>query len=399
MGRTGPELGPSDSTRTAAWFWEEVHFGIDSHSAEREGEGNSTYIRNLISSLVTGPGDVIEFSLFAGRPDHAFYRTLPVGGRFSVVRVLQGKGLARVGWSLARSAKRARIDGLHVQYSAPLGYRGPLVVTVHDLSFLHLPETIPHGLRMALRMLVPWSMRRAARVITTSEFSRRDIVARYAIAPEKVVVTPLAAHPRFCPQAPKDVASALGPYGLQPGFVMSLGRLNRRKNLGRVLEAYAQIRATRGVKVPLVIGGKLDYGSREVLRRSKLSETKDSVWFVGLIPDEILPAFYSAASCLLYPSLFEGFGLPVLEAMACGTPVVTSSRTALPELVGDAGLLVDPENVEALSQALARILVDQDLREELSRRGIARSRQFSWVETARRTLAVYQETLRPTVSC
>jgi len=371
-----------------------VHFGIDSHNAEREGEGNSTYGRNLISSLITEAGGDDEFPLFAAHPDHPFYRTLSPRDRFPVTRVVQGRGLIRVGWSLARAANRALVDGLHVQYAAPLGYRGPLVVTVHDLSYLRVPESFPVALRMALRALVPWSLRRAARIITASEFSRRDIVGHYAINPDKVVVTSLAAHPRFGPQTPEDIVSTLGPYGLRPGFLFSLGRLNRRKNLERLLQAYAQVRATSGVDVPLVIGGKLDYGFQEVLRRSKLVGETSGVRVVGLIPDVALPAFYGAAACLVYPSLFEGFGLPVLEAMACGTPVIASSRSALPELVGDAGLLVDPVNVQALAQAMARVLTDPDLRQELGRRGMEQSRRFSWSETARRTLAVYREAVR-----
>jgi glycosyltransferase involved in cell wall biosynthesis len=375
-----------------------VHFGIDSHNVEREGEGNSTYGRNLISSLIAGAGRDDDFPLFAAHPDHAFYRTLSPLDRFSVTRVVQGRGLIRVGWSLARAANRAHVEGLHVQYTAPLGYRGPLVVTVHDLSYLRVPESFPVALRIALRALVPWSLRRAARIITASEFSRRDIVAHYRIRSDKVVVTSLAAHPRFRPQTPEEIVSTLGPYGLRPGFLFSLGRLNRRKNLERLLQAYGQIRATCGVEVPLVIGGKLDYGFQEVLRRSKLAGETSGVRVVGLIPDAALPAFYGAATCLVYPSLFEGFGLPVLEAMACGTPVIASSRSALPELVGDAGLLVDPENVEVLSQAMARIMSDPDLRQELGRRGVERSRQYSWAETARRTLAVYREAVQTTES-
>jgi len=367
-----------------------VHFGIDSHNAEREGEGNSTYSRNLISSLITeGGGD--EFSLFAAHPDHPFYGGLSPSNRFSVRPVVQGRGLIRVGWSLARAANRARIDGLHVQYTAPLGYRGPLVVTVHDLSYVRVPESFPVALRMALRALVPWSLRRAARIITDSEFSRRDIVAQYGIGPDKVVVTSLAAHPRFRPQTSEEIATTLAPYRLRPGFLFSLGRLNRRKNLERLLQAYGEIRTTCGMEIPLVIGGRLDYGFQEVLRRSPLAGETSGVRLVGLIPDAALPAFYAAAACLVYPSLFEGFGLPVLEAMACGTPVIASSRSALPELVGDAGLLVDPENVAALSHAMARIMSDPDLGQELGRRGVERSRQYSWAETARRTLTVYRE--------
>jgi glycosyltransferase involved in cell wall biosynthesis len=367
-----------------------VRFGIDSHSAEREGEGNSTYIRNLISALLATPGDD-DFALFAADAGHAFYEALHPRERARVVRVPQGRRLARLGWALAQAASQQRVDGLHVQYVAPLGYRGPLVVSVHDLGFLHVPESFPVSLRLALRVLVPRSMERASRIITISEFTRRDILTRYRIQPERIVVTPLGADARFHPRATTEAVAVLGRYGLQPGFVFSLGRLNRRKNLARVLEAYANLRRDGLVEAPLVIGGKPDYGVQETLRRAEAAGERSSVRFTGLIPDEDLPVFYSAAACFVYPSLFEGFGLPVLEAMACGTPVVASNRTALPELVADAALSVDPENVEALGEAMSRILVDKDLSTDLSRRGLARSRQFSWEETARRTLATYGE--------
>jgi glycosyltransferase involved in cell wall biosynthesis len=364
-------------------------FGIDAHGAEREGEGNSTYSRGLISALFAVAGDD-DFALFAGHPDHAFYRSLPVRGRSRAIRVAQGRGLARLGWALARAASRERVDGLHVQYTAPLGYHGPLVVTVHDLGFLHVPESFPLALRVALRVLVPRSMARASRIITDSEFGRRDIVARYAIRPEKIAVIPLGADARFHPRTSRQTAPVLARYGLESGFLFSLGRLNRRKNLERLLLAYARLRTRVASDAPLVIGGKLDYGVEEVLRRAKLLGDASGVRFVGLIPDEDLPAFYSGAAGFIYPSLFEGFGLPVLEAMACGSPVVTSNRAALPELTADAALAIDPENVGALAEAMTRIMTDKDLAADLRRRGLERSRQFSWGETARRTLEVYR---------
>lgn len=370
-----------------------MRFGIDSHSAEREGEGNSTYCRNLISGLLTA-GEGHDFVLFAANPAHPFYRTLPPIDRCQVVRVAQGNGLLRIGGALGRAASRERVDGLHVQYIAPLGYRGPLVVTVHDLSFLHIPESFPPTLRLALRVLVPWSMARAARIITDSEYSRRDIMARYAIGPGKIAVISLGADARFRPCASEETLSVLDRYGLRPGFYLSLGRLNRRKNLERLLQAYARIRTDGGVDAPLVVGGKSDYRVPAILRRANLPGQASGVRFTGFIPDEDLPAFFSAAACFVYPSLFEGFGLPMLEAMACGTPVVASNRAALPELVGDAALLVDPESVEAMAQAMARVLTDKDLAADLRRRGLARSRQFSWRETAERTLAVYRDAVR-----
>jgi glycosyltransferase involved in cell wall biosynthesis len=370
-----------------------VSIGIDAHSAEREGEGNSTYSRGLISALLADGGDD-RFTLFAGDPDHAFYRTLVSPGRHRTVRVVQGRGLARYGWTLARAAARARVEALHTQYTAPRTYRGPLIVTVHDLGFLHVPGSFSPGLRMALRALVPRSMARASRIITDSEFSRRDMVASYGVSPDKIAVIPLAADARFRPLATDDITPVLDRYGLRPGFLFSLGRLNRRKNLEGLLMAYGRLRADAVSAPPLVIGGKPDIGVEAVVRRARLSVGGAGVIFAGLIPDGDLPAFYNGAACFVYPSLFEGFGLPVLEAMACGSPVVASNRAALPELVADAGLLVDPEAVDGLAAAIVRVLVDGALARALRARGLARSRQYSWAETARQTLAVYRGAVR-----
>jgi glycosyltransferase involved in cell wall biosynthesis len=329
--------------------------------------------------------------VFGGDPGHAFYRSLPARAGSGPVRVRQGRGVARLGWALAGAASRERVDVLHVQYAAPLGHRAPLVVTVHDLGYLHVPESFPLGLRVALRVLVPRSMKRASRIIAVSEFTRRDILSRYPVPPDKIMVTPEGAEARFHPRPAAETASALARYGLRPGFVFSLGRLNRRKNLERLVQAYAVLRRDALVAAPLVIGGKPDYGVQEAFRSARSRGETSSVQFAGLIPDADLPIFYSGAACFVYPSLFEGFGLPALEAMACGTPVIASNRTAIPEVVGDAALSVDPESVEALAEAMARVLTDADLSAELSRRGLARSRRFSWTETARRTLQVYRE--------
>jgi glycosyltransferase involved in cell wall biosynthesis len=363
-------------------------FGIDSHGAEREGEGNATYTRNLVAALLAAAGADEGLILFAADPGHPFYASLPLGRRSRVVRVPQGRGLLRLGWSLARAASRHRVEGLHVQYTAPVGYRGPLVVTVHDLGFLHLPDAFPPALRLALRVLVPRSVARASRIIAVSEFVRRDIIARYGLPPARVTTIPEGAAACFRPRPRAEVAPVLARYGLEPGFVFSVGRLNRRKNLGRLIRAHARLGA---VGAPLVIGGKPDYRYRDAIRAAARPAGTAAVRWVGLIPDEDLPFFYAGAACFAYPSLFEGFGLPVLEAMACGAPVVTSNRTALPELVDDAGLLVDPESVEALAGAMRRLLADPALAAELGRRGLERSRRFSWPEAARRTAEVYRE--------
>jgi glycosyltransferase involved in cell wall biosynthesis len=364
-----------------------VDFGIDAHGSEREGEGNSTYIRNLSRSLLTLDGDD-TFALFAAEAGHSFYRSLGSSPRLRVRAVPQHGGLGRILWALARAAARERVDALHVQYFAPRGYAGPLVLSVHDLGFIHVPGSFPPSHRLLMRALVPWSVRRATRVVTLSEFSRRDLATRYGIAPHRISVISPGVRENFRPLPEIETRGVLARYGLEPGFIFSLGRLNRRKNLGGLLRAYAALRAQSRTDLPLVIGGKIDHGVEEIVRGFR--ESSHISW-VGLIPDADLPAFYAGAACFVYPSLFEGFGLPLLEAMACGCPVVSSDRTACPEVVGTAGLLVNPEDVTAIADAITDILDDDTLRADLRDRGLARSRLFTWKETARRTLAALRE--------
>jgi glycosyltransferase involved in cell wall biosynthesis len=371
-----------------------VNIGIDSHSAEREGEGNATYCQGLIPALV-GNNTRDRFAFFAANPAHPFYRTFDGQRSLQVVRVAQGAGMVRLAFALGRAAAQARVDCLHVQYFPPFGYSGPLVVTVHDLGFLHVPDTFPRGLRQALRILVPQSLARASRIITDSEFCRRDIAKRYGVEPERITAIPLAAPARLRPLPLDDTLKVLSRYRLRPGFVFALGRLNRRKNLGRLIRACLLLRTSGTVDPQLVIAGKPDFGAEEVIAQTRCLSERTMARWVGLLPDEDLPAFYSGAAAFVYPSLFEGFGLPILEAMACGTPVIASSRASMPELVGDAGLLVDPEDVEALAAAMARVLLDRAVAAELGRRSLERSRGYSWKETARRTLAVYHAVATP----
>jgi glycosyltransferase involved in cell wall biosynthesis len=370
-----------------------VNFGIDTHGCEREGEGNSTYIRNLSRSLLT-LDDHDTFALFAGEPDHSFYRSLSATPRFRIRSVAQHGGLGRILWALTRAAARERVDALHVQYFAPLGYAGPLVLAVHDLGFVDVPASFPLSHRLLMRALVPWSVRRATRIIALSEFTRRALEARYGVASHRISVIWPGVDEHFRPLTEPEIRAVLTRYGLEPGFLFSLGRLNRRKNLGALLQAYAALQVQGRTDLSLVIGGKVDHGVEEVLRGFRELRQSSRVHWVGLIPDADLPAFYAGASCFVYPSLFEGFGLPLLEAMACGCPVVSSDRTACPEVVGTAGLLVDPEDVTGIATAIARVLDDEALRADLRDRGLARSRLFTWGETARRTLGVLREAAR-----
>jgi glycosyltransferase involved in cell wall biosynthesis len=188
------------------------------------------------------------------------------------------------------------------------------------------------------------------------------------------------------------VAAVRSRYRLPEGYVLFVGSVERRKNLRGLLQAYARLLET-DVACPLVIVGTRRRGAGEIGRTLQELHLEESVIFTGYVPDADLPAIYTGADLFVFPSLYEGFGLPPLEAMACGTPVVCSNAASLPEVVGDAAIMVDPYDVEGLAEAMLRVLTDADLREHLRRKGLERARQFTWERTARETVAVYREVL------
>lgn len=274
----------------------------------------------------------------------------------------------------------------------------PAVVTVHDIvPFLvrHDEEqsTFRHPLDVLFDGLAMSGLKRANALISVSEFTKRTIVETFGYAPERIWVVPNGvAHETFSPQA---VPSAFRDrYGLQDGcrYLLYVGSENPRKNLPRLLQAFARVRQEMP-EVRLIKIGSPEYTEQARLLRAQIQAMglEEEVRFVEHVSDQDLALFYNAADLFVFPSLYEGFGLPPLEAMACGTPVVCSNAASLPEVVGDAAVTVDPYDVDALADAMHRVLADPELREDLRARGLARARQFTWERTARETLAVYRE--------
>jgi glycosyltransferase involved in cell wall biosynthesis len=267
------------------------------------------------------------------------------------------------------------------------------VATIHDLSFEHLPETFKRRSRAQLRFTVRRTALGAAKIITLSEYSRRDICTTYGISTERVAVTPGAAPPHFLPVASETELKRIRQrYGIGSDYILSLSSIQPRKNLVRLIEAYTCLRNARAQsKLPtLVIAGKRGWLDSDVFRAAEQSGLGADVLFIGYVAEPDLPALFSAATSFVYPSYFEGFGLPVLEAMQCGTPVIAGNRTSIPEIAGEAALLFDPFDSRALTEALARVIDDRELRATLKRRGLERAGQFSWQDTARRTLQIYK---------
>jgi len=262
------------------------------------------------------------------------------------------------------------------------------VFTLHDLIFIFHPETHKPLNRWFLTLMMPRFLRAADAVIAVSECTKRDAVRFYGIPEEKITVIYEGVNPRFRPASPETIASVRARYNLPEHFILYVGTIEPRKNLTALLEAFHHLLATHDLR--LVIVGKKGWLYEGFFRRLRELGLGNRVIFTGYVPDEDLPAIYSAAELFVFPSLYEGFGLPVLEAMACGVPVICSNTSSLPEVAGDAALLVDPTDVRALAGAMEQALTDEALRVTLRARGIERAQRFTWARAAQETMQVYE---------
>ena len=369
-----------------------MRIGIDAHSVGTKLGGNESYAVNLIEALAQ-IDSVNHYTIYVTTSE-ARDRFTDRWPNFKVRSTLPHTPLIRIPISLSAELRKRPVDVLHVQFTAPPFCPCPVVVSIHDLSFEHLPETFKRRSRTQLRLTVRHSARRATRILSLSEHTRRDIIETYRIDAEKVSAIPLAAAEHFGPvNDNRELQRVRHNYGIAGDYILCVGSIQPRKNLARLIRAYALLRGNSSAdKLPkLVLVGKCAWLYDETLRTLEKAGVKDTVVVTGYVPENDLPALYSGALCFVYPSYFEGFGLPPLEAMKCGAPVIVGDRTSLPEVVGDAALSVDPFNIEAIAAAITRLVNNSTLRHELSVRGQERARMFSWQHTARETLKVYTE--------
>ncbi|MDX1665250.1 MAG: glycosyltransferase family 1 protein, partial [Candidatus Promineifilaceae bacterium] len=270
----------------------------------------------------------------------------------------------------------------------------PFVITIHDASLFIYSHCHPRTRLLSIRLALPFVARRAAAVITVSEHARQDLIRILGLPPEKVHVVYAAAPEHFAPVCDAhDLASVRRKYGLPAQFLLYVGTLEPRKNLRRLVRAMRQIRQY-GLPHKLVLVGATGWQIEELYREIEAQEMKDDVLFTGYVPDEDLPALFSLATLFVFPSLYEGFGLPPIEAMACGAPVLSSNRSSLPEVCGDAAYLVNPEDEEELVDALVALLSDGARRAEMTARGLKRAGTFSWRRAARETASIYRSVVQ-----
>jgi glycosyltransferase involved in cell wall biosynthesis len=366
-----------------------VRIAIDARKLHDYGIG--TYVRNLARELARQDGDD-EYVLLCRPDDVEFVRGL--GARFRPVVERAGQYSVREHLTIPLALQRARVDLFHAPHYvvSPLT-RCPYVVTIHDCIHLRFPQDLPnraaHGYARAVMKM---AARRARRVLTVSEASKRDILYFLGVPPEKIEVIPNALDERLAaPPSEADIERVRQRFLLTAPFILYTGNIKPHKNVDRLIEAYSLLRGrgSRDVKL-LIIGDEISKypNLRRLVHRHQLHQ---HVRFLGFVPDATLAVLYRLASVFVFPSLCEGFGLPPLEAMALGAPVITSNVSSLPEVVGDAALLIDPLDPGAIALAIERVLGDPGLRAELIRRGHERVKAFSWARSVARTRQVYAE--------
>ena len=270
----------------------------------------------------------------------------------------------------------------------------PTVITVHDLSHLRHPETHPAARVRLLERGLPPAVERAACILTVSEFTRREVIAVFGVNPDRVVATPLGVEARFFPRTRDETAPLLTPLNLTHGrYFLAVGTLEPRKNILMTLEAHSRLPDRVRGDWPLVVAGMSGWLTEAISQRLELARSRGQVRLLGHVSDDRLPALYAGAAMLSYPSIYEGFGLPPLEAMASGVPVAASDRASLPEVVGDAGILLEPNDVEGLTSVMLRMIEDDPFATDLRVRGLERARRFTWQRCASLTMQSWKSVL------
>lgn len=350
--------------------------------------GVATYLRQLVAALQEIDGENEYVLLVGGQA--AGRLNLNADNFREVVCHGAGPGRAvRAAWEQTALARRVRGEKIEVLLCVgglvPANLDVPAVQVIHDLQVLHYPENFPWIKRRFLRRMLPRSARAAALTVASSEHTREDVVALLGQTRERTRVVPLAGDPQYQPAAAEAVTRVKGKYGIADDYLLCVATTHRHKNLAGLVEASDQAGGIGERRWELVLAGKGGSGHRELLGAIRRARNGERVRLLGWVPAEELAALYSGATAFVLPSLFEGFGMTVLEAMQCGCPVACSGLTALPEVAGDAVLLFDPRDKAAFASALARIVEDEELRGRLRERGFVQAQRFDWERTARQT--------------
>lgn len=375
-----------------------MHVGLNAHLLTLEegyrSAGVGQYLSGLVSNLAITP-PVERVTAFVGPATVAARLPRPPGLAYAPTLLPTRRPPVRIAWEQGLQPlllKAKGVDLLHAPVNVlPLALPTPAVLTIHDLSFVRYPATFSAAKRHYQMALTAFSARRARLVLTDSEHTRRDVIALLGVRPERVRTVYPGVGAAFRPQPPAMVAAFRQRRGLPERYFLHVGTLQPRKNLERLIDAFARFKRRTGQPHALVLAGGKGWLYEGLVRRAQQSDVEGSVQFVGFAAAKDLPLWYAAADALVFPSLYEGFGFPVVESMACGTPVLTSTASCLPEVAGGAAVLFDPFDVEGMADGMARLASDRPWREHLRDLGFVQAAAFTWERTARAVMQAYAD--------
>jgi glycosyltransferase involved in cell wall biosynthesis len=367
-----------------------MRFAVDAHAIGQHLTGNETYIRNLLNGFarVEDGSDIVAYISRRSAAEQ-------IPSRFHT-RLVSANPFLRLGWHLSTRLREDRPALVHVQYTAPLFCPSPVVVSVHDVSFLSHPQFFTRARSTQLRTTVRRTVRNAIRVLTPSEFSRRAVIDAYGLDGDNVVAVHNGVSSQFRP-LPRPVAAqeVADRFRVSAPYILTVGDLQPRKNHASLFHAFEEVlRARPDLPHHLVVAGKETWYSSVIHEAARKSQFARRIHFTGFVTDDELLRLYGGCDVFTFPSWYEGFGLPILEAMACGRAVACSDTSAMPEVADSAALLFDPASVPAMTRAILDLLLHPELRARVERLGAQRAARFSWNSAAEATLGVYREVAR-----
>jgi len=367
-----------------------MRVGIDAHCLGQKKTGNETYTYTLIKYLSGMQRNGVEYTVYLGG-EMADQDGLFSNGSFRSKQIWPLNPFIRIPIGFAIQSRVEELDVFHAQYLLPYGLKCRTVLTVHDVLYERYPQYFTKMDCYRHKIEVPRSCRRADHIITVSESSKRDLVDFYGLNPDRVTVTYPGPDSSYRPIEKCEAKKRLKEkYGIEGDFILYVGAIQTRKNIPRLLSAFAQLKSARNLPHKLLIVGPKAWLSSEAFRALENNGARKDVHVTGYVPQEDLPYFYNSADLFVYASMCEGFGLPVAEAMACGTPTITSQGSSLEEIAGGAAVLVDPSASENIAHAIEEVLHDSALQVQLRESGLSRSRVFSCQKMAMQTKAIYE---------
>ena len=367
-----------------------LRVGIDAHCLGQRKTGNETYTHSLVKHLSQLQRDGVEYTIYVSSERKADAERYSEEW-FRSKRIRPATPLIRIPIGFAIESRVQHLDVLHTQYLLPHHLKCRTVLTVHDVLYERFPEYFTKTDYYRHKLGVPRSCRRADHIITVSQSSKRDLMTLYGLTPQKISVTYLGPescyHPMDTGEAKEHIREK---HGIEGEFLLYVGAIQPRKNIPRLLSAFAKVKCEKRIPHKLVIVGPRSWLAEASFSSLEKNAARKDVIITGYVPSEHLPYFYNAAAAFVYVSMCEGFGLPIVEAMACGTPTITSRGSSLEEIAGDGAVLVDPLDEDAIAGAMESVVSDSDLRGRLRELGLARSREFSCRKMAMQTQDIYR---------